>query len=171
MFFIVHVNLCRITLLCTLSRCLMTRWRVTNLRKHLQYFRYTTDRRDAEMPSSAVGDSVLIVNIVLTIVGSNPSAEWDWFFPLFFLILPIRLKRIFRVILHLHFPICRHFTSEPEIESLKGRFLCFNCGLNSNLHLVCLRFYAIPDTLSCKESISTNGNQQYVLFSRYFLLF
>ena len=62
----------------------MTRWRVTNLRKHLQYFRYTTDRRDAEMPSSAVGDSVLIVNIVLTIVGSNPSAEWDWFFPLFF---------------------------------------------------------------------------------------
>ena len=27
------------------------------------------------------------------------------------------------------------------------------------------------DTLSCKESKTENGNQQFVLFSRYFLLF
>ena len=89
-------------------------------------------------------------------MGSNPSV-YDFFFFFFFFqvtvflkILPIRLKRIFRIILHLHFPISRHFTSETEIDSLKGRFFCFRCGLNLNLHLVCLRFYGISDTLSCK---------------------
>ena len=129
------------------------------------------------MPSSAVGYGAVQMNIDLEVLGSNSNA--NVFFFLFTFFIPSQsisedivdqIEKNFRIILHLHFSICRHFTSETEIESLKGQFLCFNCGLNLNLHLVCVRFYAISDTLSCKESKSANGIQ-YVLFTRYFLLF
>ena len=126
-----------------------------------------------EVPCSAVGLSAVLVIMDLKIVGFNPIAYA--FFNLFFSSQGIlediadQIEKNFQG--NVVFTLCRHFTSETQIESLKGQFLCFNCGLNSNLHLVCLRFYVISDTLSCKESKSANGNRQYVLFSRYFLLF
>ena len=54
------------------------------------------------------------------------------------------------------------FPVKQKLNLWKGHFCVSNGRLNSNLHLVC--FYAISDTLSCKESRASNSNQQYVLF-------